>query len=791
MNNPDDKKSLDTKCGTTVSQEREEDQWVQTPGGLKHRENVHQIGPCSVLCITEDRYQALDHSGALVEDFGPRAMARDTQPPLLSPQQASGAVITTFWKNTTGNPITSYTAQWTVPPEPRNVSDQILYLFNGLIDDKQEWILQPVLCFGTSPDLPGTGDFWTISSWFVNALDGRAFKSAAQRVNPGDVLTGVMSQDVDMSTSPPTIKGYGCIFQGYPVTCLLVQNLSSMPELVIANTELEAYKVTLCPNFPFAAKVRMQAIEIKSGETQLPVHWSTTNSDAGCGQEAEVVLQGSPGGIVDLWINQPSKPDPPLIFNLFVGQGLRVGESLTCPNGRLSMTLQDDGNLVIYTPGKYPLWASNSNGQTGVWDLVMQPDGNLVAYDIASQPFWASDSITHVESYFSLHDSGSGAIYEKNTDKVLWSTNTSVPAHPLKLPGTTGYLKTGEGILAGQSIASAGDLFTLKLQTDGNLVLYAPGEQPIWASDTSGHPDVWDLVMQEDGNLVIYNTEGKPLWASDTAGHTGAVLEVQDDGNLVIYDSKGVAYWATGSNSPPLPARPTKRSRLNAGQGIINGDYLMSDNGLFKLTLQQDGNMVLTGYAGQPYWASNTVGNSMWDLIMQPDGNLVAYDVKGKAPWASGTVGITGGYLSLQDDGNAVVYDSGKKPHWASNTVVPASPAAPSEAWILRAGQGVLAGQSLVSENGLYSLTLQGDGNLVLKGPQPCRQVLWSTNTSNDQVWDLILQNDGNLVVYDRNSNPIWATNTPGHPNARLLLDPRAQFILTLYDRFDTVLWHS
>jgi hypothetical protein len=53
------------------------------------------------------------------------------------------------------------------------------------------------------------------------------------------------------------------------------------------------------------------------------------------------------------------------------------------------------------------------------------------------------------------------------------------------------------------SIRSQDGRFVLVLQGDGNLVLYGPQGQPLWASNTAGHSDVWDAVMQGDGNFVV------------------------------------------------------------------------------------------------------------------------------------------------------------------------------------------------------------------------------------------------------------------------------------------------
>jgi hypothetical protein len=54
--------------------------------------------------------------------------------------------------------------------------------------------------------------------------------------------------------------------------------------------------------------------------------------------------------------------------------------------------------------------------------------------------------------------------------------------------------------------------------------------------------------MQEDGNFVIYARDDKPLWASHTHGNPGAFLAVQEDGNVVIYSREFRSLWSTGTS---------------------------------------------------------------------------------------------------------------------------------------------------------------------------------------------------------------------------------------------------
>jgi len=51
------------------------------------------------------------------------------------------------------------------------------------------------------------------------------------------------------------------------------------------------------------------------------------------------------------------------------------------------LTMQTDGNLVVYTSSNVPVWSSGTDGNPGAW-LAIQNDGNLVIYTSSNQPLW-------------------------------------------------------------------------------------------------------------------------------------------------------------------------------------------------------------------------------------------------------------------------------------------------------------------------------------------------------------------------------------------------------------------
>ncbi len=115
-------------------------------------------------------------------------------------------------------------------------------------------------------------------------------------------------------------------------------------------------------------------------------------------------------------------------------------------------------------------------------------------------------------------------------------TSAITKARLVETPDSTNFLHPGDKLLQGQQIQSTNGLYTVVLQTDGNVVLYNQEHSPLWATGAMGADS---FVMQTDGNLVAY--QGKnPLWASDTAGQSNAFAIIQDDGNFVVYRREGL-----------------------------------------------------------------------------------------------------------------------------------------------------------------------------------------------------------------------------------------------------------
>jgi nucleoid-associated protein YgaU len=113
-------------------------------------------------------------------------------------------------------------------------------------------------------------------------------------------------------------------------------------------------------------------------------------------------------------------------------------------------------------------------------------------------------------------------------------------------------LAEGQKLERGGSLTSNNGAYTLTLQDDGNLVLYAR-DKAVWSTATDGQ-NVVRAEVQADGNFVLYTPE-KPVWHTDTKGKKDVKLVLQDDRNLVLYAKDGPAWSSkTDTAEPPPPA---------------------------------------------------------------------------------------------------------------------------------------------------------------------------------------------------------------------------------------------
>jgi hypothetical protein len=449
------------------------------------------------------------------------------------------------------------------------------------------------------------------------------------------------------------------------------------------------------------------------------------------------------------------------------------------------------------------------------YKAVMQDDGNFVVYNKALKAVWSTLTYTKGLSTFKYQDDGNLVVYDA-FNRPTWNSNTQNQAAITALTFTKlipdRYPRGDQDAL--QLVAAP----NFPAGTSSLLSTAAPRTREIWPGESLTSANGWyQLLMQRDGNLVVYNKANEPVWNTGTGQPCKAVF--QQDGNLVLYRySDGAAIWNAGSYLEPTSFTPT--ANFPTGTGIILagnsssskitiGQNLYSPNGWYRLTMQNDGNLVLyskgtifTGPPSQNYniavWSSGTVGSNATYAHFQDDGNLVLYTAADVPVWKSNNGSYpqyAGKKLFLQNDGNLVIYGTGSG---TSTTTVPADNLPTGSGQILCANaesSKLYKGQSLYSTNGWYRLTMQADGNLVIYSKAD--KSIWSTGTGGTAAHYAYFQADGNLVLYDNTGvggtgNPVWWLNKgqyPQYQGYRWVLADNGGFFL--YDRNNTALWLS
>jgi hypothetical protein len=108
--------------------------------------------------------------------------------------------------------------------------------------------------------------------------------------------------------------------------------------------------------------------------------------------------------------------------SLLQGMQLHAGQQLGSCDGRFSLAMQTDGNLVLYESST-ALWSSNTAGTGGAL-ATMQDDGNFVVYTGAGVALWSSVTAgAGCGAYVAVQNDGNTVIYNSG-GTALWSTGT-------------------------------------------------------------------------------------------------------------------------------------------------------------------------------------------------------------------------------------------------------------------------------------------------------------------------------------------------------------------------------
>lgn len=107
---------------------------------------------------------------------------------------------------------------------------------------------------------------------------------------------------------------------------------------------------------------------------------------------------------------------------LYGGETMFAGYVLTSFDGRYTLNMQSDGNLVLRDPSGRAIWATGTNGNPGS-DAEMQNDGNFVIYKPGHIAIWATNTGGNSGARIVMQNDCNLVIYTA-ANQSRWQSNT-------------------------------------------------------------------------------------------------------------------------------------------------------------------------------------------------------------------------------------------------------------------------------------------------------------------------------------------------------------------------------
>ena len=178
------------------------------------------------------------------------------------------------------------------------------------------------------------------------------------------------------------------------------------------------------------------------------------------------------------------------------------------------------------------------------------------------------------------------------------------------------------------------------------------------------------------------------------------------------------------------------------------------------LTMQTDGNLVLTTSTGTVLWSTNTGGNTNARLCVLRTGKLVIYKSDGTELWSydyNNTIFSTsnGMWYELTNINTIRAMKSLNTPIYGTSSDRLCSTLFYSN------------GYTITSANTKFKLQIKPNGAFYVYPANNADTVLWDSQTGNSASARVVLQPDGNLVIVPSNAtNILWKSDTYGNDGA-------------------------
>ena len=139
---------------------------------------------------------------------------------------------------------------------------------------------------------------------------------------------------------------------------------------------------------------------------------STTGGEDGYTYDAA----GNRGAANKFSLHLPATAD-----RLVSGDGLPILGVLTSPSGVYKMSMQGDGHLFVYVASTLAgVWAGGPGSYNSAY-VTMQSDGNLVMFDLTGTNIWNSGTSGNPGATAILQDNGKFVI-KNAAGTIIWTT---------------------------------------------------------------------------------------------------------------------------------------------------------------------------------------------------------------------------------------------------------------------------------------------------------------------------------------------------------------------------------
>jgi len=200
----------------------------------------------------------------------------------------------------------------------------------------------------------------------------------------------------------------------------------------------------------------------------------------------------------------------------------------------------------------------------------------------------------------------------------------------------------------------------------------------------------------------------------------------------------------------------------------------------------------LTPFHGTPQWTqgAETTRAGLHAFMRSADSGCDAIVDQAAAtsdpadPTRYAAIYDVGDHLHPNEEGMQAIADAVPLDAFGATLPPPTTPTLPpvapsTQCGRLLPGQGLLAGQRLVSCDGRYTLNMQLDGNLVI---YDVNAPIWASGTVHKAAAEVLLRADGNFIIYGTDAGVLWQSASKTANDVAAYMQGDGNFVI-----YDTV----